>query len=68
LAASIDGRETFAAAPASVLEILEHDTPAELAVDYASDPDLDAIIADGKALWLALSEGPILVAGSELIN
>ena len=67
LRTAIEDDKAFAETPPS-LEILEYETPSEFEVDYAPDADLLAIIADGEELWVALMDGPILVAGNEFIN
>lgn len=37
-------------------------------VDYLPDPELDLMMAEAEAYIKALFEGPILVAGNQLIN
>jgi hypothetical protein len=66
-AAFVDG-EAFAEAPVTLSEVLGGEDPMEPEIDYVPDPLLDFAIADAEALWEALTEGPILVAGNRLIN
>ena len=68
IAAAFEDGEAFAEAPVTLSEVLGGDVPMEPEIDYVPDPDLDFAIADAKALWEALTEGPILVAGNRLIN
>jgi hypothetical protein len=44
------------------------DDPIGPEVDYIPDPELELMLGDGEHLRLALSEGPVLVAGNKLIN
>ena len=68
LGAAFEDGEAFAEAPVALSEMLGGDAPVEPEIDYVPDPELDLAIADGEALMLALTEGPILVAGNRLIN
>jgi len=68
LAAAFEDGDAFAEAPVTVSQVLGWDAPMEPEIDYVPDPELDFAIADAEALWEALTEGPILVAGNRLIN
>ena len=68
LAAAFVEGEAFAEAPVTLSEVLGGEDPMESEIDYVPDPLLDFAIADAEALWEALTEGPILVAGNRLIN
>ena len=47
---------------------MEEALPVDSDVDYLSDPELDQIMAQAEADIRARFEGPILVAGNQLIN
>ena len=68
LGAAFEDGEAFAEAPVALSEMLGGDAPLEPEIDCVPDPVLDLAIADGEALMLALTEGPILVAGNRLVN
>ena len=68
LTAAFEDGEAFAEVPVTLNEVLGGEDPMEPEIDYVPDPLLDFAIADAEALWEALTEGPILVAGNRLIN
>jgi hypothetical protein len=67
-AAAFEDGAAFAEAPVSLTGVLAADDPMEPEIDYVPDPDLELMIADAKALRVALTEGPVLIAGNKLVN
>jgi hypothetical protein len=66
--AAFEDGAAFAEAQLSLTEVLGGDAPMEPEIDYVPDPDLELMIADAEALMVALTEGPVLVAGNKLVN
>lgn len=68
MGAAFEDGAAFAEASVALAELFGGDAPMEPEIDYVPDPELDLVIADGAALREALIDGPLLVAGNELIN
>ena len=68
LATILEDAATPGETPQTADDILGAEASGEPDVAYSSDPELDFAIDDAEALMQALTDGPVLVAGNNLVN
>ena len=68
VAPAFDDGAAFIDDPVPMTEALGGDASVYPEIDCMPDPDLELMIADAEAVMLALTHGPILIAGNKLVH